>query len=136
MPVVNIGLQRMRDRIIASVATVVDSIGIGTGSTAEAAGDTALGVGAANSYWKSGGALTSTTGGDGTVDPWFQFEATWATSEANDASAIREIGTSAGTLSGTNPAGEDGTKLFTRKLIGGITKTTDIELVARVRVTF
>lgn len=138
-PVVNIGLQRTRDRIIGqgTMNQAVDSIGIGGATAAEAGTDTVLGTGAASSYWKSGGSLTVTTGGDGTVDPYWQFEATWATNEAND--TLYEIGTSAGTLTGTNPAGEDGTKLYTRKRIGGaggIGKTTDIELVGRVRVTY
>jgi hypothetical protein len=142
MPVVNIGLQRTRDRVIGSggMNAAVDSIGVGTNDAAEAAGDTRLGGGAAPrnfSSWKSAAALTVTTGGDGTADPWWQFEATYATTEANQ--TLFEIGTSAGTLSGDNPANNDGTRLYSRKRIGGATgvgKTSDIELVARVRVTY
>lgn len=141
-PVVNIGLQRMRDRIInaGTMNQAVDCIGIGTNDAAEAAGDTRLGGGAAPrnfSSWKTGASLTITTGGDGTVDPWWQYEATYATTEANQTHF--EIGTSAGGLTGDNPANNDGTRLYTRKRIGGSTgigKTTDIELVARVRVTY
>jgi hypothetical protein len=142
MPVVNIGLQRTRDRVIGSgtMNAAVDSIGVGTNDAAEAAGDTRLGAGTnPKDYdtWKSGGALTITTGGDGTADPWWQIEATYATTEANQ--VLFEIGTSAGTLSGDNPAGNDGTKLYSRKRIGGATgvgKTSDIELIARVKVTY
>lgn len=141
MPVVNIGLQRMRDRIYASAAAVVDSIGFGTSNAAEAASDTVLGTGAADSYWKttsSSGWVTPTTGGDGTADPWVQYEASWTTAEGNGAT-IFEVGLSAGTLNGQNPAGEDGTKLFSRKRVGGssgIGKTADIDLVVRIRMTF
>lgn len=142
-PVVNIGLQRQRDRVIGSggMNAAVDSIGVGTDDAAEAGGNTRLGGGTAPnnfSSWKSGGALTVTTGGDGTVDPWWQFEATYATTEANQ--TLFEIGTSAGTLTGDNPAGNaTNTNLYSRKRIGGATgvgKTADIELVARVRVTY
>lgn len=142
MPVVNIGLQRTRDRVIGSggMNTAVDSIGVGTNDAVEGAGDTRLGAGTAPknfSSWKSGASLTTTTGGDATADPWWQFEATYATTEANQ--TLFEIGTSAGTLTGDNPAGNDGTRLYSRKRIGGATgvgKTADIELVARVRVTY
>lgn len=142
MPIVNIGLQRMRDRMINSGAMnqAVDSLGFGSNSAAEAAADVRLGAGAgalANSYWKTAANVTFTTGGDGTVDPFWQAEATFLTSEAND--TLFEIGTAAGSLTGTSPAGNDGTKLYSRKRIGGaggITKTTDIELVGRVKVTY
>lgn len=141
MPVVNLGLQRMRDRVYASAAAVVDSVGFGTSNAAEAAADTVLGTGAADSFWKttsSGGWVTPTTGGDGTADPWVQYEASWSTSEANGFT-IFEVGLSSGTLNGQNPAGEDGTKLFSRKRVGGATgigKTSDIDLVVRIRMTF
>jgi hypothetical protein len=140
-PVVNIGLQRLRDRIYASTAAVIDSIGFGTSNAAEDATDTVLGTGAADSYWKttsSAGWVAPTVGGDGTVDPWVQFESSWSTAEANGAT-IFEVGLASGTLNGQNPAGEDGTKLFSRKRVGGasgIGKTADIDLVVRIRVTF
>lgn len=139
MPVVNIGLERTRDRIIGSgdKNTVVDSIGFGTDNTAENAADDQLGDNAGSSSWKTSGDVTQTTGGDGTSDPWWQFEATWGTGEFNV--TIFEIGTSAGSLTGTDPAANNGTNLYTRKRIGGATgigKTTDIELVGRVKVTY
>lgn len=148
IPVVNIGLQRARD-LVAGTGTMnapVNSIGFGSDDTAEAAADTRLGGGSGNngagqlrtnSYWKSAGSTTLTTGGDGTADPWWQREATFSTSEANV--VLYELGSSAGTLTGTNPAGNNGTALYSRKRIGGssgIGKTSDIELVGRVRVTY
>lgn len=148
MPVVNIGLQRQRD-LVANTGTMnapVNSVGFGANDTAEAAADTKLGGGSGNnaagqtrnnSYWKTSTDVTLTSGGDASADPWWQMEATWATSEANV--VLFELGTSAGSLTGTNPAGNDDTKLYTRKRIGGSTgigKTTDIELVGRVKVTY
>ncbi len=145
-PVVNVGLQRTRDRMAGLNATTtgaaVDSLGIGSNDAAEAAGDTRLGAGAAprdQSFWKSGASLgiSSSGGGAADPDPRWTFEATWGTGEANV--TIFEIGTSAGALAGANPAGNDGTRLYTRKRIGGaggIGKTPDIELVAKVTVTY
>ncbi len=141
-PVPNIGLQRTRDRIIGvgTMNAVVDSLGFGSNDAAEAPGDTKLGAGAApkdQSFWKSGASVIVTAGGDGTVDPFWQFEATFGINEAN--TTLFEIGTSAGALAGTSPVGNDGTKLYTRKRIGGtagIGKTTDIELVGRVKVVY
>jgi hypothetical protein len=143
MPLVNIGAQRTRSRVVASAATIVDSIGIGTDSTAEALADTRLGNGAANSSWKSGASatLTDSAATDPTssaASPWWQLEGTWGTAEFNG-NTVFEIGTSAGTLSGDNPAGEDGTKLYSRKRVGGATglgKTADYSLVARVKFTY
>jgi hypothetical protein len=145
-PVVNIGLLRTRDRMVglnaASTGAAVDSLGIGSNDAAEAPGDTRLGAGAAPanaSSWKSGAGLTVTSIGGGAADPdpaW-QFEATWGTAEANF--VVFEIGTSAGALAGDNPAGNDGTRLYSRKRIGGaggIGKTADIELVGRLKVTY
>ncbi len=119
---------------------VVDSLGFGSNDAAEAPGDTKLGAGAApkdQSFWKTGVNVVITTGGNGTADPFFQFEATFGTGEANV--VLFEIGTSAGALDGANPLGNDGTRLYTRKRIGGaagIGKTVDIELVGRVKVTY
>lgn len=149
MPVVNNGLNIMRDRTINSGAKsgfVVDSVGFGTSDVADGSGPsyviTSLGV-SGSSYWKTSSDVSITTGGDDSVDPFWQLEATWATNEistgANDTIVLKEIGTSAGTLSGTNPAGNDGTRLFSRKRIGGtsgIGKTQDIDLVGRVKVTY
>lgn len=145
-PVVNIGLQRTRDRLVGLNATTtgaaIDSLGIGSNDAAEAAADVKLGAGAApkdQSFWKTGAALTVTSAGGGSADPdpkW-TMEATWGTAEANV--TIFEIGTSAGGLTGANPAGNDGTRLYTRKRIGGaagIGKTPDIELVGRVTLTY
>lgn len=145
MPVTNVGLQRMRDLVrgAGSMAQPVNSVGFGTSQAAEAPADDRLGVGG-SSYWKhtgsaagtatTGGPVVVTTGGDGTEDPWVQYEATFGTAEAN--ATLGELGTSAGGLDGTNPAGNDGTRLYTRKKIGPITKTTDISLVGRVRITY
>lgn len=144
MPLVNIGAQRTRSRVVASAQGIVDSIGIGTDSTAEALTDVRLGNGAANSSWKSGAGnvtLTDSTATDATTtaaNPWWQLEATWGTTEFNN-KTIFEIGTSAGTLSGDDPAAEDGTKLYSRKRVGGSTglgKTNDYSLVARVKFTY
>ena len=140
MPVVNIGLQRMRDLVrgSGSMNAPVNSVGFGTTSTADAAADNQLGASGGTSYWKytgsASGAVTITTGGDGTADPFVQYEATFATTEAN--ATLAELGSSAGSLDGTNPAGNNGTALFTRKKVGPITKTTDISLIGRIRVTF
>lgn len=140
-PVVNVGLQRMRDLIrgSGSMNGPVNSVGFGTTATLDT--DLTvdrLGASAGTSYWKytgsASGAVVVTTGGDGTNDPFVQYEGTWATSEAN--ATLNELGTSAGSLDGTNPAGNDGTKLYTRKKIGPITKTTDISLVGRVKITY
>lgn len=149
MPVVDNGLNIMRDRTInsgAKAAFVVDSVGFGTSDVADGAGPsypiTSLGV-AGSSYWKTSVDVTITTGGDGTEDPFWQLEATFATTEIStgpsDTIVLKEIGTSAGTLAGTDPAGNDGTVLFSRKRIGGtagIGKTQDIELVGRIKVTY
>lgn len=147
MPVVNDGLQRTRDLVqgAGTMNQAVDSVGIGTNSAAEAATDTALGAGGTaatqRSYWKSGASVTKTTGGDGTADPFWQYEITFATTEANDANPFFEIGTAAGAQTGapqTTTTAQVG-KLYSRKRIGGaggITKTSDIELVVRVKVTY
>ncbi len=145
-PVTNIGFQRTRDRMVglnaATTGAAVDSLGVGSNDAAEAPGDTRLGAGAAprdQSNWKSGAglAITSIGGGAADADPAWQFESTWGTAEANF--TIFEIGSSAGALAGANPAGNDGTRLYSRKRIGGaggIGKTPDIELVGRLRVTY
>lgn len=153
MPVVDNGLNILRDRTIntgAKAGFVVDSLGFGTNSAADGVGPSfpidRLGGGTApnnNSYWKTSTNVTKTTGGDGTDDPFWQFEATFLTTEisvnAGDTVVLFEIGTSSGALNGTNPAGNDGTRLFSRKRIGGtagIGKTQDIDLVGRVKVTY
>lgn len=159
MPVVDNGLQILRDRAIgtgARSAFVVDSLGFGTNDAADGAGpsypinklgggagNNAAGQVATNSYWKTGVNVTTTTGGDGTADPFYQQEATFATNEistsAGSTIVLYEIGLSAGSLNGTNPANNDGTRLMTRKRIGGtagIGKTQDIDLVGRVKVTY
>lgn len=127
MPVVNIGLQRYRDLI----ETAVDSLGFGTNNTADAPADDRLGVGG-NSYWKSGGNVIKTSGGNGTTSPWVQYAATFGTGEAND--NLGEIGVSVGTLTGTNPAGNNGTNLVTRTAVGPFTKSAVFEIEGRVRI--
>ena len=159
MPVQDNGLQITRDRLIGSgarAAFTIDSLGFGTNDAADGAGPSypinRLGGGsgnnaaaqpATNSYWKTGANVTQTTGGDGSADPFWQFEATFATTEisvtAGTTVVLYELGTSAGALNGTNPANNDGTRLYTRKRIGGtagIGKTQDLDLVGRVRVTY
>jgi hypothetical protein len=150
MPVVNNGLNILRDRTINSgskAGFVVDCLGFGGSNVADGSGPSypvsVLGFAGSGSYWKTGSDVTKTTGGDGTVDPFWQFEATFATDEIStnpsDTITLFEIGTSSGDLSGTNPSGNDGTRLFTRKRIGGSTgigKTQDIDLVGRVKVTY
>jgi hypothetical protein len=159
MPVVDNGLQILRDRTVNSgskAAFIVDSLGFGTNDAADGAGpsftvnrlgggstNNAAGQASTNSYWKTGVNVTQTTGGDGTADPFWQFEATFLTTEISTTPGstvvLYEIGTSAGTLNGTNPANNDGTRLFSRKRIGGtagIGKTQDIDLVGRVKVTY
>lgn len=160
MPVVDNGLNILRDRTVAQglpkANFIVDSIGFGTNDAADGAGpsfpinklgggtaNNAAGQPSTNSYWKTSTNVTFLSGGDGTADPFWQFEATWLTTEISTTPGstvvLYEIGTSAGTLNGTNPAANDGTRLFTRKRIGGtagIGKTQDIDLVGRVKVTY
>lgn len=160
MPKVNLGYQIDRDKSIglgALVGKVIDSVGWGTNDAPDGTiadqpfvrlGD---GNGAANiggtpnnlSYWKTGANVTKLTGGDGTANPWWQQEATWGELEISelptDTIVLAEVGTSANTLNGTNPAGNDGTALYTRKRVGGtagLGKTQDFSIVARVRLDF
>lgn len=148
MPLVNIGAQRARDLVSGQHTNEVDSVGFGTDNTAEGLTDTQLGDNAETSYWKTSGDVTLTD--DGTTEaspdsgedmPWFQLEATWSETEisAGGEVTLYELGLAAGSLAGTDPAGNDGTNLYTRKRIGGsggIGKTDDIELGGRVKVTF
>jgi hypothetical protein len=159
LPKVNNGYEIDRDRSInvgPKAAFVVDSVGWGTADTADGAGPSypvnKLGGGAGNnagaqpatnSYWKTSTAVTKTTGGDGTANPFWQLEATWAENEISTSPGqtviLFEVGTSAGSLTGTNPAGNDGTRLYTRKRVGGTSglgKTQDFSIVARVRLDF
>lgn len=159
MPKVNNGYQIDRDRSInigPRAAFVVDSVGWGTNDAADGAGPsypiTKLGGGsgnnsggqpATNSYWKSGASVTKTTGGDGSANPFWQLEASWAENEISTSAGqtviLFETGTSAGTLSGTSPAGNNDTALYTRKRVGGTSglgKTQDFSIVARTRVDF
>lgn len=143
MPLVNIGAARTRSRVISNSPEVVDSIAIGTNNAPEALTDTSMGDGGGDSSWKNTGGsaiLTDSSGsdGEGTTNPWWQLEATWGEAEFNG-NTIFEIGTGAGSLNGENPAGDDGSRLYTRKRVGGavgLGKTSDYSLVARVRVTY
>jgi hypothetical protein len=137
MPVVNVGLQRYRDlmRGSGSMNAPADSLGFGTNNAADDPDDDRLGGASAPgnvSYWKTSSDVTITSGGDGTTSPWFQFAATFGTGEAND--TLGEIGISAGSLNGTDPAGNDGTNLVTRRAIGPFTKSSVFEIEGRVRV--
>lgn len=159
MPKVNGGYQIDRDRSInvgARAGYIVDSLGWGTNDDADGAGPsyplTKLGQGSGNnaagqlktnSYWKTSTDVTKTTGGDGTANPWWQLEATWPESEisvsAGTTIVLFEVGASAGSLAGTNPANNDGTRLYTRKRVGGTSglgKTQDFSIVARVRLDY
>ncbi len=159
MPKVNNGYQIDRDRSInvgPRAAFIVDSVGWGTNDAADGAGPsytiTKLGGGtgnnaggqpATNSYFKSGVDVTKTTGADGTANPFWQLEATWGETEISTTPGttviLFEVGTSAGSLTGTNPANNDGTRLYTRKRVGGTSglgKTQDFSIVARVRLDF
>lgn len=159
MPKVNGGYQIDRDRSINTgprAAFIVDSVGWGTTDTEDGAGPsytiTKLGGGsgnnsggqaATNSYWKTSTDVTKTTGNDGTANPFWQLEATWTETEISTSPGttviLFEVGTSAGSLAGTNPANNDGTRLYTRKRVGGTSglgKTQDFSIVARVRLDF
>jgi hypothetical protein len=133
MPVTNTGLQRYRDlmRGSGSMNAPANSLGFGTNNAASAPGDDRLGVGG-SSYWKTAANVTITSGGDASTSPWFQFAATFGTTEAND--NLGEIGIAAGSLTGTNPAGNNGTNLVTRRAIGPFTKSNVFEIEGRVRV--
>lgn len=162
MPKVNQGYQIDRDKSIAVgalAAYTVDSLGWGTNDASDGAGpsypirklgggtgNNLAGQAATNSYFKTGGDITKTTGGDGTANPWWQLEATWAENEISlnpgDTVTLFEVGASARSLSGTNPANNVDTALsglYTRKRVGGssgLGKTQDFSIVARVRLDF
>lgn len=162
MPKVNQGYQIDRDRSIAVgplAAYVVDSVGWGTNDAADGAGPSfpirLLGGGAGNnvagqlrtnSYWKTAGNVTKTTGADGTANPFWQLEATWSDVEIStapgDTVVLFETGTSARSLTGTNPANNVDSALsglYTRKRVGGTSglgKTQDFSIVARIRLDF
>lgn len=159
MPVVDNALFILRDRTINSGSKsgfIVDSLGFGTNDAADGSGPSypisKLGGGsgnnaaaqvATNSYFKTSTNVIQTTGQDAASDPFFQFEATFATTEISvtpgTTVVLYEIGISSGALTGTNPANNDGTRLFTRKRIGGsagIGKTQDIDLLGRVKVIY
>lgn len=162
MPKVNQGYQIDRDRSIdvgPLAAYIVDSVGWGTNDAADGAGPSypirKLGGGtgnnlagqpATNSYWKTGVNVTKSTGADGTANPFWQLEATWAENEISvnpsDTITLFEVGTSARTLNGTNPANNVDTTLsglYTRKRVGGTSglgKTQDFSIVARIRLDF
>lgn len=162
MPKVNQGYQIDRDRSIDLGDLkdyIVDSVGWGTNDAEDGAGpsypirklgggvgNNAAGQSAENSYWKTGLDITKTTGADGTANPWWQLEATWAENEISvnplDSITLYEIGTSARTLDGTNPVDNVDSPLsglYTRKRVGGVSgigKTQDFSLVARIRLDF
>lgn len=148
MPVVNRGLQIARDLIAGLNTDYVDSVGFGTSNTAEAGTNDRLGDGGGggtDSYWKTAGdvTITSSQGADtaSEADPWAQWEAEWTEVEisAGGEVTLYEMGLGRNSLAGTNPAGNDGTNEYTRKRIGGsggIGKTDDIRLAARIKVTY
>lgn len=148
MPVTNRGLQIARDLIAGLNTDFVDSVGFGTSNTPEAGSNDRLGDGGGggvNSYWKTGVDVTITTsaGTDDAnqADPWAQWEAEWTETEISGGGEITlfEMGTARLSLAGTNPAGNDGNNQYTRKRIGGaggIGKTNDIRLAARIKVTY
>lgn len=159
MPKVNQGYQIDRDKGIDLGPLkdyIVDSVGWGSNDAADGtgpsypinhlgagAGDNVAGQPANNSYFKSGSDVTKTAGGDGTANPWWQLEATWGENDIStspeDTVVLFEIGASAKSLEGTNPAGNDGSALYTRKRVGGTSglgKTQDFAIVGRVRLEF
>lgn len=162
MPKVNQGYQIDRDRSINTgpLSTyAVDSVGWGTNDVDDGAGpsypirklgggtaNNAAGQSSTNSYWKAGVDVVKTTGGDNTANPFWQLEATWGPTEisvnSNDTITLFEVGTSAGSLTGTNPSGNVDSELsglYTRKKVGGnsgLGKTQDFSIVARVKLTF
>lgn len=148
MPVTNIGLQIARDLISGQNTDHVDSVGFGTSNTAEAGSNDRLGDGGGSgtdSYWKTGGDVTITTSSgtddNNEADPWAQWEAEWTETEISGGGEVTlyEMGTARNSLAGTNPGGNDGSNIYTRKRIGGtggIGKTNDIRLAARIKVTY
>lgn len=154
MPISNRGLQIARDLIAGLNTNAVDSVGFGASDVAEAATVDKLGSGSGNngagqlktnSYWKTGAnkTVTSSQGADDSTqaDPWAQWEAEWSETEisAGGTVVLFEMGTSRATLTGTNPAGNNGTNLYSRKRIGGtvgIGKTDDARIAARIKVTY
>lgn len=137
MPVTNTGNQRYRDLMRGSgpMNAPANSLGFGTDNTADDPTDNVLGDGG-TSYWKNStddaADWTETSGGEATTSPWFQFAALFDFAEAN--ANLGEIGISAGQLTGTNPAGNDGTKLVTRRAVGPLTKSSVFQLEGRVRI--
>lgn len=145
MPLVNIGAAATRSQVAGITTSPVNSIGVGTDSTAEALTFTQLGSGANpldETFWRNtstGATLSDSTSTDtsATTSPWWQLEFTLATSEFNG-ETVYEIGTGWGSLNGQNPATENN-KLYSRKRVGGsvgLGKTSDYSLIARVRMTY
>jgi hypothetical protein len=141
MPIVNLGAQRNRSRVVADVEKV-DSVAIGDSNAAESLTVAKAGVGG-NAHWKNtatGVTLTDSSATDttATTNPFWQLEATYSTSEFNG-NTVFEICTGAGALNGVNPAADNGTRLYSRKRVGGATglgKTADYSLVVRVKMTY
>lgn len=149
MAVVDNGKQILIDRAIgqgSKASFVVDSIGYGTDGTPNESETSSsvdrIGANGGDAYFKTGADVTITTGTeDGS--PFFQFEAEFGNDEISeqptDVIVLKEIGISSGSLDGTNPAANDGTRLFTRRTIGGsvgIGKTQEFSVIARSRVNF
>ena len=142
MPLVNIAAAHTRNQVSGITSLPVNSIGIGTDSTAEALTFTQIGTGAANSDWKNTSTTatrTDSTATDtaATTNPFWQLEGTWGVTEFNG-KVVFEIATGWGSLSGADPVAE-ASKLYTRKRVGGTTglgKTADYALAARVKVTY
>ena len=150
MPVQNNAYLILRDYAI----TVVNSIGFGSSDAVDGAGpsypidrlgggdgsNNAAGQPNDQSWWKTAGDVTLTTGGDETPNPWFQLEATWGATEIStdpsDAIALFESGLSLGALAGLNPAGNDGTNIFARSFLYQQTKTQNSAKTLRERVDF
>lgn len=161
MPKLDCGYQIDRDRSVNNgprAGFIVDSVGWGTNDAADGAGpsypivklgggsgNNAGGQVSTNSYWKTGIGtnVILTTGGDGTANPWWQLESTWTETEISTSAGVTvilfEVGSSTGSLTGTNPANNDGIHAYTRKRVGGssgLGKTQDLQIVARIRLNF
>ena len=127
MPVPIKGLEIYRQLMMAEA----DSVGFGTNNAADDPTDNQLGAGG-NSYWKTGGNVTVTSGGDATTAPWLQLAALFAKGEAND--NLGEMGLSRGALDGLNPAANDGSNLVTRTAVGPFAKSSVFEIEGRIRI--
>lgn len=112
--VVNLGLNQIAQLISGGAATFIDTIGFGEGTSAPAAGDTAL----TNAYTKNVNGVTYPSTGEAL------FAWSLETTEGNGL-AITEFGLFF-----------DGTNLFSRKTRAAINKDSDIRLEGTWSINF